>query len=93
MDKPFGSVLLDGRCTVVGRSSPCARDVEVPRGAITRCWPESRRRSYPSNIMDGKPDLSGVWGPASFGPGPNHDPRQTNPDDRRKNLEESRLVY
>jgi hypothetical protein len=47
----------------------------------------------PRTPWDGKPDLSGVWGPASFGPGPNHDPRQTSPEDRRKNLAELDRVY
>ena len=38
----------------------------------------------PHTPWDGKPDLTGAWGPASFGPGPNHDARSASPEERRK---------
>jgi hypothetical protein len=49
--------------------------------------------AIPRTSWDGRPNLTGVWGPASFGPGPNHDPRQASPDVRRESLAELERLY
>jgi hypothetical protein len=50
-------------------------------------------QSVPRTAWDGKPDLTGVWGPASFGPGPNHDPRQPSPQARAASLVQLEQLY
>ena len=47
----------------------------------------------PRTPWDGKPNLTGVWGPASFGPGPNHDPRTASPDQRTSSLAALERLY
>jgi len=37
----------------------------------------------PKTPWDGKPDLTGTWGPATAGPGPNHDARSPTNTERR----------
>jgi hypothetical protein len=50
-------------------------------------------QSIPRTSWDGKPDLTGVWGPASFGSGPNHDARQTSPEARAASVAQLERLY
>ena len=47
----------------------------------------------PKTPWDGKPDLTGTWGPATAGPGPNHDARSpTNTERRDRGLDRAPAV-
>jgi hypothetical protein len=46
--------------------------------------------SIPRAPWDGKPNLSGVWGPSRLGPGPNHDPRT--PTNEERNTSQAALM-
>jgi hypothetical protein len=49
--------------------------------------------SIPHTSWDGKPDLTGVWGPATTGESPNQDARQATAEERNAILRELERLY
>jgi hypothetical protein len=50
-------------------------------------------KPVPYTSWDGKPDLTGVWGPATTGPSPNQDARTAGPEERNRSLAELASLY
>ena len=50
-------------------------------------------KPIPKTPWDGKPNLTGVWGPATYGPGPNQDSRTPTNAERNASLDQLQKLY
>src|SRR6195256_4096768 len=88
MKKSFVASILVSR-TVMGWLVIFAATTSVPAAAPQSAGQTKTAASgpLPKTPWDGKPDLTGTWGPATAGPGPNQDGRSpTNAQRRERGL-------